>query len=412
MRVLCTTAGSPSHGRAQLPLLRALLAAGHEVLVVTNPVLSAVFQENGIPVLSGMPGFDPQGWVGRYCGEPPRLPCQEAHDPHGGWLSALFQGMAREGAEEVFTCLLPLAQDFRPDLILRDGTHLGACLVAELLGVPHLPTPSGASNVIDPAEVFGALNASRARLGLPVSDDPLSVVPYGRIDCVPPAFSFARHLGAAWSYRQTVEVERDTVLPRWGVELPVDRPLVLAAVGTALPMVSQRAAVLGKPRLIPDARETLATIAEAAARLEECTVVLATAGIALDVDRLPPHVRAVEYVPQPLLLETADLFLTHGGFNSVRESLRTATPMAVLPLFLDQYSNARRVQELGVGRRISTPTPDGIATVCREVLADSGIRAAARRSRLAMLNLPPIAFAVDDLVKLVTDEARPQPVAG
>jgi hypothetical protein len=401
LRVLCTTAGSPSHGRAQLPLLRALVADGHEVLVVTKPVLSAVFQDNGIPV-RGMAELEPRGWVARYCAGLPHPPRQDADDPHGLLLSALFQGMAREGAEEVFTALLAPARRFRPDLILRDGIHLGACLVAELLGVPHLPTPSGASNVLDPAEVFGALNASRARVGLPAADDPSSVVPYGRIDCVPHAFSFARHLGTAWSYRQTVEVERDAVLPSWAAELPVDRPLVLAAVGTALPMASQRAAALGQPHLVPGARESLAAIAEAAARLEECTVVLATAGIALDTGGLPPHVHAVDHVPQPLLLEAADLFLTHGGFNSIRESLRTATPMAVLPLFLDQYSNARRVQELGVGRRISTPTPDGIATICREVLADSGIRARVRRSRLAMLNLPPIATAVDDLVKLVT----------
>ncbi|TDC22928.1 glycosyltransferase, partial [Streptomyces sp. 8K308] len=66
MRVMCTTMGSPSHGRAQLPLLRALSAAGHEVLVVTDEVLAPVFREDDVRVLTRMPDLDPGGWVERY----------------------------------------------------------------------------------------------------------------------------------------------------------------------------------------------------------------------------------------------------------------------------------------------------------------------------------------------------------
>jgi N-glycosyltransferase len=74
--------------------------------------------------------------------------------------------------------------------------------------------------------------------------------------------------------------------------------------------------------------------------------------------------------------------------------------MAVLPQFGDQFGNARRVQELGLGREVTAPTPDGITTALREVLADPAVGARARAARLAMLALPEIDSAVADLEKL------------
>jgi UDP:flavonoid glycosyltransferase YjiC (YdhE family) len=39
---------------------------------------------------------------------------------------------------------------------------------------------------------------------------------------------------------------------------------------------------------------------------------------------------------------------THGGFNSIRETLRLGVPMVVSPITGDQPHNARRCAELGV----------------------------------------------------------------
>ena len=156
-------------------------------------------------------------------------------------------------------------------------------------------------------------------------------------------------------------MDRTWVLPQWVAGLPTDRPLVFAAMGTALPEMHKRMGDAGQaakmPAHAPDPTETLKTITEAAAVLDECTVLVATAGIPVDDSALPPHVHLTERLPQPILLEAVDLFLTHGGFNSVRESLRTATPTAVLPQFGDQFLNARRTQELGLGREITDRPP-------------------------------------------------------
>ena len=404
MRVLCTTLGSPSHGRAQLPLLRALAAAGHEILVATTPELTHVFQHDDVRVLSCLPDFSPGSFAGPALAElgdgTERTPGQQQEV----MLRVLAEAVSGPMAKGLLEVLRPVAADFAPDLILRDGMDLSSCLIAEQTGIPQLPTPSGASNTLDPRHTVPGLNSLREELGLPQQQDPLALVAHGRVDYVPPEFSYAAHLTGPLAYRQTVNVDRSSVLPQWVAELPTDRPLVFAALGTALPMMHKRMQEGEQPPEmpfeLPDPTETLHTVVRAAGLLEECTVIVSTSGLPVDTAGLPAHVHLTERLPQPLLLESVDLFLTHGGFNSVRESLRTGTPMAVWPQFGDQHGNAHRTQELNVGRAVTDSTPEGIAALCREVLADTTIAAGVRRARLAMLALPEIENAVPDLEKL------------
>lgn len=403
MRVLFTTVGSPSHGRAQLPLARALAAAGHEVLVATTALLVPVFERDDVRVVPCIEAFEPRAFLPPGLADDMQQPGLDDAQRRALIMAALSQAISGPMAQRILESVRPVAREFRPHLILRDGMDMSACLLAEQLGIPQLPTPSGSSNCLDPVGILPGLNARREDLGLPTQDDPLSLIPHGRIDYVPPAFSFAQYLPSSWAYRQTVAVDRGSVLPRWAEELPTDRPLVYAAIGTALPMFQDRpedgpAAQL--PMQLPDPVETLSTIIKGVSALDDCTVVVSTSGVPVDTEALPAHVRLVDRLPQPLLLESVDLFLTHGGFNSIREAMRTATPMAVLPQFGDQHDNARRVQELGLGREITDSTADGITAACRAVLADPAATARARQARLTMLTLPEIEAAVPDLEKL------------
>ena len=70
--------------------------------------------------------------------------------------------------------------------------------------------------------------------------------------------------------------------------------------------------------------------------------------------RLAPNMSGEEFLPQPAILPEVDVVITHGGNNTVTESLHFAKPMVVLPLFWDQHDNAQRMQELGLGRRLDT----------------------------------------------------------
>lgn len=67
---------------------------------------------------------------------------------------------------------------------------------------------------------------------------------------------------------------------------------------------------------------------------------------------VPSHVHIYSSVPQLEVLKMADVFVTHGGMNSVSEALVYGCPMLVIPFVSDQPVNAKCVEKLGVGRRM------------------------------------------------------------
>ncbi|TML52278.1 MAG: glycosyl transferase [Actinobacteria bacterium] len=88
--------------------------------------------------------------------------------------------------------------------------------------------------------------------------------------------------------------------------------------------------------------------------------------------RLAPNMTGEEFLPQPAILPLVDVVITHGGNNTVTESLHFGKPMVVLPLFWDQYDNAQRMHELGLGRRLDTygHDPAELLTAIESLLED------------------------------------------
>ncbi len=66
---------------------------------------------------------------------------------------------------------------------------------------------------------------------------------------------------------------------------------------------------------------------------------------------IPFNVRFIQNIDQYEALRYSDLFITHGGINSIKESIYAGTPMLVYPLNLnwDQPGNAVRIEALGLG---------------------------------------------------------------
>jgi len=84
-----------------------------------------------------------------------------------------------------------------------------------------------------------------------------------------------------------------------------------------------------------------------------------------------------EFVPQTSVIPQVDLVITHAGNNTTTEALHFGKPMICLPLFWDQYDNAQRVAELGLGVRLDPYRVTGqeLRDAVGRLLGDAGLRA-------------------------------------
>jgi MGT family glycosyltransferase len=91
---------------------------------------------------------------------------------------------------------------------------------------------------------------------------------------------------------------------------------------------------------------------------------------------LADNMWGAEFLPQTQIIPQVDLTITHGGNNTVTESLHFGKPMIVLPLFWDQYDNAQRMDELGLGLRLPTYefSDDEIVGALDRLLGDQRLR--------------------------------------
>lgn len=103
-------------------------------------------------------------------------------------------------------------------------------------------------------------------------------------------------------------------------------------------------------------------------------------------DAVPDNVYLDSWYPQPAVLRECQLFIHHGGNNSFCEALYFGLPSLIIPYCWDGHDNARRAEEVGVGRylpRFAEPLialPDTIA----ELLSDNAMQQRLADARAAM----------------------------
>ena len=70
-----------------------------------------------------------------------------------------------------------------------------------------------------------------------------------------------------------------------------------------------------------------------------------------DLRQLPDNIYAFNYVPQLEVLKMTDIFITHGGINSINEGilLNNNLSFIVIPQEMDQFDNAKQIEKLGAG---------------------------------------------------------------
>ena len=133
-------------------------------------------------------------------------------------------------------------------------------------------------------------------------------------------------------------------------------------------------------------------------RNENVTVVMSV-GRSLDIaklGKLPENFIVKNRIPQVAVLKQANLFITHGGMNSVSEAMVSGVPMLVIPFVSDQPVNARQVEKLGLGKVLDykSITADALRDAAFAIMENQQIRGDLKKIQEEITCLPGNAGAV------------------
>lgn len=119
---------------------------------------------------------------------------------------------------------------------------------------------------------------------------------------------------------------------------------------------------------------------------------------------IPANFIVAQYVPQLSILEQADLFITHGGMNSINESVMARVPMIVVPNTLEQAMNAARIEELRAGLYLEPEraTAARLRAAVDQVLADPAVPRGLERIRTSFEEGGGVALAAEAIARFKT----------
>jgi MGT family glycosyltransferase len=302
----------------------------------------------------------------------------------GRFIAPTFQALV-DGAKYVDDRLVEIIDEIQPDVIVEDNVvsfpalpasgrpwvRIVSCNPAEIKDPDVPPAFSGypandrtgwddfrAEFERTHADMHADFSAFCVQRGAPALPD-LEFVhtsPYLNLYLYPDEVDYARAnaLDATWHNLHASVRDTDA---SWEPP-PGDDPLVYLSLGSL---------GSGDVELM---RTLIATLADAPYR------VVVSKGPQHDQLELAGNMTGAEFLPQVSILPHVDLVITHGGNNTVTESLRFGKPTVVLPLFWDQYDNAQRLHETGFGIRLQTyaHTPEELTGAIERLLADAPLR--------------------------------------
>jgi hypothetical protein len=350
VRVLFASTRHAGHYGPLLPLARACMRAGHEVLLACpSPVDGVPVRRMPAPSAEEVAAIWRPVW-------PPSLAPSAAHVV-GGLFGRLYAGTA-------LPAMLATVEAWRPDVVVRETMEFASAVAAERYGVPQVRF-----GIHLDAQVDGLLHS----LAVPALEElrPVADVIDNSplLTLAPPSFG-----GPANGARRF----RDPADARAAGE-----PLVFVSFGSETPRSDFF------PRLYRDAVEGL----------DGLPVLVALGRDPADLGPVPPSVRVERWVPQAAVIGRAAVAVGHGGSGSTLMALAAGVPQVLLPLFVDGPANAKRVAELGAGIVVEGgPDAAGrLGAAVREVLADPAYRRGAEAVAAEIRALPPI----DDAVPLL-----------
>jgi UDP:flavonoid glycosyltransferase YjiC (YdhE family) len=321
VRVLAACSlGGAGHFEPLRPLLDAARARGDEVLVVAPPALREMVTGAGYPFEAG--GEPAESAIAPIREQLPMLPAQDATVLGNRDL------FGRLAAHAMLPRMDEVSARWRPDLVLRDPCEYASAVVAATRGIPAAQVAiSLAENEMGSIRAAApALEEHRAGL----TDEIIASPFVTRF----PASLEPSPFPTTIRYREpeTVPVEP---LPDWWDGS--DAPLVYLTMGTVLAHMTHAAPVY---------RTMLRAVGGLPIR------VLLTVGRFFDpagLGPVPENTRAERWVDQARVFPHADVVVCHGGSGTLFGAVAAGVPVVSVPVFADQFGNARRVAEFGAG---------------------------------------------------------------
>jgi MGT family glycosyltransferase len=138
---------------------------------------------------------------------------------------------------------------------------------------------------------------------------------------------------------------------------------------------------------------------------DERYAVIMSVGKAFDPTALgpiPANFTVAQYVPQLAILDHADLFITHGGMNSINEAVMALVPMIGVPNTIEQSVNAFRVEQLNGGLYLEPNklTAEKLRAAAEQILSDPAIPGGLAKIRRSFLEAGGVETAVDAIQDL------------
>ena len=122
-----------------------------------------------------------------------------------------------------------------------------------------------------------------------------------------------------------------------------------------------------------------------------------------DFGEIPKHITIKNSVNQIEILSHAEVFLTHGGMNSVNESLYFGVPMVLFPQQSEQGLVARRTAVLGAGILLNNSRPHSIQKALYQVLGNSSYKGHAKQLSDGLHHAGGAAAAADFILNLINE---------
>jgi MGT family glycosyltransferase len=394
-RFLITLSAGGGNVPPTLSVARSLLDRGHDVRVMTDPVLEPEVSAVGAEFVS---------WTTaphRYDLDPSTDLAKdwEAKTPMGSLARSrdgYFCGPARAFADDVRAELERRPADAAAGEMLTFTTMIGA----QGLGVPTaiisttiVAREGWGSPPFGPglAPAKGAPGRLRDRLIHALSDRMWnkgldSINDARRAHGLPPV---AQTLDQLTGCDQLLLLTTNALIyPGWNppAEVHVTGPRLDDPVWTepvSLPPGDEPLVLVGLSTTYMNHSDAIARIANALGGLPVRGLI--TTGPAVDPASIsaPPNVMVVRSAPHSEVLKHAALMITHAGHGSAVKSLAAGVPMVTMPFGRDQLDVAARAVYAGAAVGVSPKAkPEKIANAVRSVLADpSYTEAAARAAR-------------------------------